>query len=259
MRKYRPLIILIIIIIIGITISPFGFLNPVRNYANILVSPVTSAFNRTTIGASDFFHTLFFIGRIVKENTELKTRYNQLQSDNISLKEVRHENKLLKGELKFVQSTNLQLISANIILKSPSGFIDSVVINKGSRKGIKINQAVISQGFLIGKINKVYKNTSEVILITSSSSKLPAYLQESRGTGVIQGGLKGLSLEDIQLDITPRPGEAVLSSDIGGILPRGIPIGSVKEVSLSHSDISRSAAISSPIFFTHLEMVFVVK
>lgn len=259
MRKYRFLIVILAIILAGVIASPFGILNPIKNDTYILFSPITSGFQKASEGTQTFFHTLFSLGSILKENTQLKEENTSLKAEIIKNKEVLRENNILKEELKFAQSTNLQLRSANIIAKSPSGLIDSVIIDKGSKDGIKKNQAVVSQGFLIGRINKVNKNNSEIILIISNSSKIPAFLQDSRGTGVMQGGLKGLILDDIQLDIIPKKGEAVLTSDIGNILPSGIPIGKVEEINYSQNDISRSVSVESPILFSHLEMVFVVK
>ncbi len=259
MSKYRFIIILIAIILAGIIANPFGLLKPIKNYTYVLFSPITSGINHATQGTQVFFHTLFSLGNILKENTNLKDENNKLQADKIKAKETERENSILKEELKFSKSTQLQLISSNIIAKSPSGLIDSVIINKGSKDGIRENQAVVSQGFLIGRTKSVSKNTAEVVLITSTASKIPTSLQDSRGTGIMQGGLKGLIMDDIQLDVIPKKGEAVLTSDIGHILPSGIPIGQVKEINYSPTDISRSVSIKSPISFSHLEMVFVVK
>lgn len=259
MRNFRTFIIIIIIILIGIVANPFRILSPIKNYTFTIFSPITSGFYQSTLSTKSFFHSLFSIDHLLNENNQLKIQLIDLKSDNIKSKEIQHENDVLKEELKFVQSTKLQLISANIIAKSPSGYVDSVVINKGSKDGIKEDRAVVSQGFLIGRTKNVAKNTAEVVLITSNSSKIPGFLQDSRGTGLIQGGLKGLIIDDIQLDINPKKNEAVLSSDIGNILPRGIPIGHIKDINTSQTDISHSATIDSPISFSHLEMVFVTK
>ena len=259
MRKYRFLIFLIAIIFVGAIADPFGLLSPVKNYTYILFSPITNSLSQTAQGTQTFFHTLFSLGNILKENTSLKNENINLKSDKIKTKEIERENSILKEELKFAKSTQLQLISANIIAKSPGGLTDSVIINKGSKDGIRENQAVVSQGFLIGRIKTVNKNSSEIVLIVSNTSKVPTFLQDSRGNGIMQGGLKGLIMDDIQLDIIPKKGEAVLTSNIGNILPSGIPIGNVKEINFSQNEISRSVLIESPISFSHLEMVFVAK
>lgn len=259
MRNKRLLVIIILFLIIGALINPFGLLKPIKNYTNVITSPITGEIYQTTIAVENFFHTLFSLGNLIKENNSSKGEIAKLKSDNIKLNEMKFENNLLREELKFSQSTRFQLIASNIISKSPDGLINSVTINKGSKDGIKKDQAVISQGFLVGRIGNVYKQSSEVSLITSNISKVPAYLQDSRGTGIVRGGLKGLSLEDIPLDVMPKKNEAILTSDIGNILPSGIPIGNVDEVSLTQNDLSHSAKIKSPISFSHLEMIFVIK
>ncbi len=259
MRKYLSQLIVAALIVLAIIFNPLGLLGPVRNLFFIVITPISRTLSNTSSGAKTFLKTLASIGSINKDNIKLRQENTELKAYNIKLKELQRENELLRQELKFTKSTNMQLISANIISKSPTGFNDSVIINKGTKDNLRDGQAVVSQGFLVGFTRNVRKNNSEVVLIASTQSKIPVYLQESRATGILQGGLKGLIVNEIPLDITPKRGEYVLTSDIGNILPRGIPIGSVKEVNFSRSEISHSALITSPIAFSQLETVFIVK
>lgn len=259
MRKYRPFIIIIALILAALIANPFGLLDPLKNSLVNFTAPVTAGLNHTTLSIKNFFATAITLGDVIKENNRLEQDIIKLKAANIKLKETEHENEVLKQELKFTQSTQLQLIPASIIAKSATGYIDSVTINRGSSDGIIENHAVVSQGFLVGMTKNVKKDTAEVLLVTSNNSKIPGFLQDSRGTGIIQGGLKGLTIDDVELDIEPKIKEAVLSSDIGNILPRGIPIGYVSSVRYSQNNTSRTANISSPIAFSHLESVFVVK
>ena len=259
MRQYRALIIIIAIIIIGMILDPFGWLQPFKDVVYRVSQPVTISLQRLSHNTGNFFTVLSSFRNLSLENEQLRAKNLELQAANTSLKEIEHENTLLKEELNFMQTSQLQLISALIIAKSPSGFVDTVILNRGTQDGVKINQAVVSHGFLIGQVKRVTVHTCEVLLITSNSSKIPALMQQSRGTGLLHGGLSGLHLEDIQLDITIQPGETVISSSLGKLLPQGIPIGTVKEVISSESDMSQAAAVTSPISFSSLEIVFIVR
>ncbi len=259
MRRYRALIIIIAIIIIGMILDPFGLLQPVKDIVYRVSGPVTISLQRLSHNSGNFFVTLSSFRRLARENEELRADNLDLKASNATLKEIGHENTLLKEELNFMQTSQLQLIPAVIIAKSPSGFVDTVILNRGSHDGVKINQAVVSHGFLIGQVKKVTTHTSEILLITSNSSMIPALMQQSRGTGLLHGGLSGLHLEDIQLDITVQPGENVISSSLGKLLPQGIPIGTIKAIISSESDMSQAAAVTSPVAFSSLEIVFIVK
>lgn len=259
MRQYRFLIIIFVLIIIGFLLDPFGFLKPVRGFAYSALSPFTSTISRATQNTGNFFSTLISLNKLASKNEQLTNDNLQLKATNIQLNDIKHENDLLRSQLQFMKSSSFQLIPAKIIAKSPTGFLDTIVIDKGSSDGVKTSQAVISNGFLVGVIKQAYSHNSSVQMITSNSSKIPAILEESRGTGLVQGGLTGLHIVDVQLETNIKQGEAVLTSDLGQIITAGIPIGQVTQTTSPESDISQSAEITSPISFGKLETVFIVK
>lgn len=259
MKKYRAPVLVILLIMIGVLITPFNMIAPVKDKTVIIFAPITSTFLRVGRGIRTFKDTIIAIGDIRKENEYLKKKNLSLETQNIKLAELEYENELLRKGLKFNKSSKFQLVAAQIIAKGISGYSDTIIINKGKTDGIKEKAVVLSDGFLIGRVKQVREQSADIMLITSNNSKIPAYLQNSRATGLVAGGLQGLRMENISLEIDIKEEERVLTSDLGGLLPQGIPIGFVKAIESSESDMTQLAGLISPINFNKLELVFIIK
>lgn len=257
--SWRILIFAACLIIIGFVLSSFGALNPAKNAIFVVTKPLTVISNYTVDRFSLFFGNLFHLGAISSENQQLIKENLELQSQLALLKEVQHENEILKNEMGFLsRKGNLNLTSANIIGRSASGYLKTIVIDRGGKDSVKIGQAIISQGFLVGTITKVMESTSEAILITDNNSLVPVVLQDSRGTGLLRGGLEGLTVEDIPLNIPIKKGEPVVTSGLGGDVPPGISVGQVDDVVSREGEIFQKVTVLSPVKIYFLEFVFVV-
>jgi rod shape-determining protein MreC len=118
----------------------------------------------------DSFKTLFIIRKLVKENANLNSEVNQLVFENARLKSAQDENSALRRELNFRQQSNFSVMPVEVLISDPTGFSQTIVIDKGADHGIKLNQPIVAQpGLLVGKVSKVYAKTSEVTLITDPS------------------------------------------------------------------------------------------
>jgi rod shape-determining protein MreC len=259
-KKYRYLIIIILILITGFLIFPSGKLNPVKNVFFKAISPFAIAGNYSIGGVSKFFSNLFSLGGITKQNQALIKENLELQSKLSVLAEAQHENEVLKKELGYVSSqNNLQLLPATIIGRASTGYLSSITIDKGEKDNLKIGQAVVSQGYLVGVVKNVYASTAEITLITDYNSLVPVLLQNSRGTGLLRGGLSGLTVEEIPLNIPIAKDEQVVTSGLGGDIPSGILIGQVSAVVSKEGEIFQKATVNSPIQIYYLKFVFVVR
>lgn len=258
MKKNGFLITIIIILILGFVLSPY--LMPVKSVIYEITYPVAQFFTRSNDKISNFFRLLKNIGTLSKENKSLVDENISLKAELSSLSEVRHENEILKKEINFSQTYQAyELIPAQIIGRSASGFLQTLKLNKGKNDGVILGKPVLSLGFMIGKISQVDLASSEVELITNYSSLVPIVLQDSRGTGLLKGGLSGLIIEDIALDSKIKIGENVLTSGLGGEFPAGLPVGTVDKIISLQSEIFQKTSVKSPVDFGRLEIVFIIK
>lgn len=257
MRNYRFLVIILVILILGILLYPFA---PIKNLFYSISSPVVGGLNKISSSVGGFFSDLGSIGKLSGENQRLSEKNNLLEAEITELKEYRHENEILKKELDFIHDQKeKELIGSQIISREVSPFLESILIDKGKKDGVSEEQILMSQGHLVGVISRVFDDYSQAELISSSKTIIPVILQESRATGLLKSQLEGLFIENIPIDTEVKKGEPVLTSSLGEDIPQDVLIGQVEEITKYESQIFQTIKVSSPIEFSKLEFVFIVK
>ncbi|MCX6812189.1 MAG: rod shape-determining protein MreC [Candidatus Berkelbacteria bacterium] len=239
---------------------------------------IPSTLNRkVSAGISSFFRpvsrSLVHAGKkiasgfsFISEISDLRSKNNQLTADliaakvyNSKLQESESENAGLLKQLDYKNDNqNQNLVLAEVVELDPTNFYDTISIDRGTADGVKPGMAVVSLGVLVGKIDQVFPTSAKVILITGKDSIVQVMLGESRTTGILRGGISGMTLEDIPIDTPVADNENIITSGLGGFLPKGIFVGNADKEISGKSDIFKTLKVISPIDFSKLERVFVV-
>jgi len=257
--RWNLRVIVLSVVVVLLIASQFRFFSPVRDLTRQTIGVPAKLFDSLANRLSASVRVLFAINDLSKENVALRQQNSTLEAEIAKLKSVNNENIILRQDLNFKQSrSDLSLIPADVLSFSPSGIYRAFTINRGVRDGIKENQAVVSNGYLIGKIHKVADSTSEVWLISNRNLLTPVILTGSQTVGLLSGGIRGLVVENIPLDTKVALGESVVTSSLEGIYPSGIAIGKVEEIISSKEEIFLTLRISTPTKFGDLTVVFVV-
>ncbi|MFC1608599.1 rod shape-determining protein MreC [Patescibacteria group bacterium] len=230
---------------------------------------------------SSFFGVTYFFGRIFQvsaekisggvsvvssiselkvDNEDLSQENLVLKAENIRLKKIEKENEFLREQLSLLPLDKFEMESAQIIGRGTEGLNDWIVVDKGSEHGIQKGMpVVISDSVLVGRIVEVLPKNSKVSLITNATSAVNAITLDTNAKGVIKGeyGL-GLVLDMVLETSSLNVGDTVITSEIGSI-PEGFFIGVIKEVRPSSDYLFQQAVISSPVDFSSLDIVFIVK
>jgi len=250
-------------LILFLTIAVFIVPSPVSEFSSQLIRKISKPISRPLISfgykTKDFFLMIFQIGSLRSENQKLTNDLVVSLVNNSKMLELEKENQNLKTQLEYKNAhPEMKLTSANVIGLDPTNYYGTLMIDKGSDDGVSVGQAVISLGVLVGKIDQVSNNSSRVLLVTSKDSIIQVMLQESRTTGVLIGGISGIKLENIPLDTVISPSEKVITSGLGGKLPKGLLVGVVGNEISTKSDIFKTVEVKSPTTFSRLEILFVV-
>lgn len=258
-RQWQPVVWLVGALVL--TIIPPQSLRGIRSVYWRALAATDRSVTQSAQSTRSIIDIIREIRDLHRQNSQLQAANLQLQAQVAHLQEVEHENTVLRGELGFVQANQgtYHFVPAQIISRSDSVFLQTVTIDEGARDGVAVDQGVVSQGFLIGRVVDVTDHTASIRLITSSQSKIPIVLTQSRATGLLDGGLAGLTGDQLPNNSTVVPGESVVTSNLGGVIPAGLPVGSVEKVISTPSDFVTQVAINSPIAFSRLETVLVVR
>ncbi len=242
-----------------------GLLTPVQDAILSATSPLQ---DKIFLAASSLRRAAAFFEesrRLREENEKLRKEVERLTIENIQLRELEAENRALRELLRFTQENPLfdyttARVTARVIGYDPSGFTRYIVINAGQRRGVMPGMAVVTERGLVGRVVSVYRDASKVLLLTDPSSSVSAYLQGSQVTGMVEGTPEGaLIMRYIPMDAEVSVGEVVLTSGLGGTLPKGLVIGQVIEVEKKDYMLFQEARIKPSVDFDRLEFVLVLK
>ncbi len=257
-KKIKVFAIVVVLIFVFLAINLAGFSDGIRNTFYLISSPIQKIFWKAGDRVSDIFGAVYGIENLKKENQELKKQSQKLLGEIAVLKEIKAENKMLREALGLGLQKDFELILAEIIAKDIGK--DFILINKGADNGILEDLPVITaQKAVCGKIKEVYKDFSKVMLISNKQSSFDIKIQEKDISGIVKGKENlSLYLDLIPWDKEILKGDIVVTTAIGGIFPKGLLVGEIKEIQKSDLDPYQKADISSFFNIKETESLFVI-
>lgn len=237
-----------------------GWLDPVRTLVLEAPRPVVTLAQDIALPFKNFFSTIYQLHKIADENTSLRSQVTQLQQNLVQENEVSRENDALRKELGFVKNSTFQLISCTVLSQNAFSLADALVLNCGTNDGVVEGQAAISQGYLVGKIVYSGKDSSTVLLATSSKFVTDARISQTSVPALAKGSFgSGLILDQVPQTADLQKNWLVVTAGINEKIPKNILIGAVGDTISGSSDLFKQASLVSPIDFSNLQFVFVVK
>lgn len=193
----------------------------------------------------------------------LEQEVERLQSEMIQLNEYKAENQRLTDLLNYkqVMAQQYDLLAASVIARDPGNWFATVTLNRGSRDGVRENMTVLTPQGLVGRVITVTTTNCEVLLITDPRSGVGSLIQETRTPGIVEGtvGSSGTArIIHIPNDAQVEAGQVVVTSGLGSIFPKGIPIGQIASVSIESAGLFKSADIRLFAGVNQLEEVLIV-
>ncbi len=233
--------------------------NLVERGINSSLAPVQE---KGTIGGGFFakiWENYIFLVNTNKENSHLKDEVKRLNSSLVTAAESMIENERLTRLLNLRKSIKESTVSAMVIGEDVTPWFRTLTIDRGSADGIKDGMPVLSADGVVGQTIKVTSNSSRVLLLTDHASGIAAMIQRSRARGVVKGRGNNLcSLEFAMRGEDLQVGDIVITSGIGGIFAKGLPIGEITMVKKGEYGIFQTVTIRPAVNIAHLEEVLVV-
>ena len=186
------------------------------------------------------------------QNLELKQRL-------ASLEEAKLENERIRALVDFAKAQDLKTIGAGVIGRPTDSRQRSILIDRGAGSGVKVGDAVIAAGGLVGQVVEVSPWGARVRLITDSDSGVSVLVQRTRANGIVRGSIQGpLQLEFVDKNLAPVRGDVLLTSGLGGVYPKDIVVGEVTDVSSQQVDLFPTITVASRVDIDRIEEVLVI-
>lgn len=205
------------------------------------------------------------------ENDSLRSELSTAREQAVAGQAALQENAQLRELLEFnrgpaLATSALEPVTARVIGRSPTYWHSAVTIDVGSDDGVELDDPVVGEGSLVGRVASVEGSSSQVTLIIDPSSAISAKVVPGGIQGVIRAELgdpDALILDYIDETKSIRKGESVVTSgwrseDIGSLFPPNIPVGEVTRASIEIQEASQQVRLRPYADFGNLDIVEVL-
>jgi len=204
-----------------------GWLRQLRSQANLAAQPVWALAGLPGRIGSGLKDGLATHGVLVEENRRLR---NDLLLANARLTRLRNaaiDNAQLRDLLGVVERGGLDVQLAPILDIDLEPSRQRLVLAAGSREGVRLGQAVIDAGGLLGQVVEVTPMQSTVLLLTDPDHAVPVMIARNGVRLIAYGRGDRLELRDVPLNRDVQVGDALVTSGLGGRFPPGFPVATI--------------------------------
>ena len=226
---------------------------------SLVTSPVQYGISSAIKKIKTIWTSYIYLINVNMENTLLKNNIEKLREDNNQLKEALLLNNRLKEMLAFKQEAAPTAGAASVIGIESSGWIKTITINKGVSDGIGRDMVIVTPLGIAGRIIDAQSTTSKAILVTDPRCTIDVIVQRSRVKGITGGnGADRLVLKYVRHEDDVQVGDILISSGLGGIFPKGMPVGEVVRVEKGEDNFFMDVEVKPSADLKRLEDVLII-
>ncbi|MBR3614108.1 MAG: rod shape-determining protein MreC [Clostridia bacterium] len=254
--------VIVLILLIFLSNVEVNKLSYLESAASSIINPIQRVFidlRNKIQGNSAYFSNM---ETIMQENEELKKKNSELETILREFEMLKAENTTLQEYMNLTDKySSYQTIPAYVINKDVSNFSSTLILNVGTKDGIRENMTVIADKGLVGHIISVTENTCKVQVIIDSASTVSSSISTTNDSIICKGTLENdqiLRASYIPTGAELIQGDSVYTSGIGGIYPKGIVIGTVKEIITTSNITDRYAIVEPAVDFSKIDTVLII-
>ena len=225
-----PLVIVIALAVVLVLLGKAqnGLFDRARAGASDAMAPMLERVRAPLVAVQRWGGSIFEIFSVYEENLRLK-------EENARLKQWRNVAIVLQGRvgryqalLHAVPDPKLDAVLARVIGRANRPFLQTMILDAGRDQNALPGEAVVDARGMIGRIYLAGRRTSWVILLTDLNSRIPVTVSPGNIPAMMTGDNSQMPvLEMVSRTVTLHPGDQVTSSGDGGLLPAGLPVGTV--------------------------------
>jgi rod shape-determining protein MreC len=234
---------------------------PVAVFESVVMSiaqPFQQATTWTTRHLGGIWDDYLYLVNVQQENRRLREEIKWLRQENHRYLEAYLQYQRLQRLLNFREQMPLDVVAAEVVGRNANNWTEIVYISRGTRDKVVNGLPVVTHEGLVGQVIHAAPTLSQVMLLTDFRSGVDALVQRTRASGIVAGrGRNTAELKFLPVGADLQPGDRLISSGMGGIFPKGLIIGEVKDIH-SNGRPTQQVAIQPSVDFSHLEEVLVL-
>jgi rod shape-determining protein MreC len=226
----------------------------------IVLTPVQSLLVRVHRGALGFWANYVDWKVVRREVVSLRGENEQLRVQALQAGETREENTRLRRMLVLRDRLPLATVAGEVIGREAGGWVRSLTVNRGRSDGIAQQTPVIMPDGLVGRVVQVHRGAAVIQLLNDPASTVGAVVQRTRTAGLVEGDAGGaVRFKFMARDgASVAPGDLVVTSGLGTLFPKGLPVGRVVKIEDKGSALFHFAVLAPAVDFSRVEEVLLV-
>src|SRR6202165_3800592 len=184
---FRPFAALFVVALALLLLRETSFVRAGATFVTELLVPAERVLGQVVSPAGGFWQAIAEIVNLRTDNDSLKARVDQLTLENVQLREQAFQAQQSMLLAEAAKTLKLQTRGAAVIARDPSGVLHTIVLGAGAKDGVLLDDVVISDRGVVGRVSEVGNNYSKVLLVTDSGSTVSALVQGSRAAGIVRG------------------------------------------------------------------------
>ena len=261
----RPFAVLFVVSLLILLFRSAAVIQGAATMGTQLLVPIQSVLAATGVTTNRFFQAVGDLDRLRTDNADLRAANDRLTLENARLAEaaiVAQQGAKLDAAQRTLP---YKTITAPVIARDPSGVLKTIVIGAGTDQGVRVDQVVLAERGVVGRVSEVGTNYAKVLLVTDSASSVSALVQTSRASGIVRGQYGDTLVMEWILQSDPvKAGDVIVTAGLGignelrSLYPKGLVIGTVVDVTKAEVSAYQRAVISPAVDLRKLENVLVI-
>ncbi len=268
--EFSPKVLLIVLtviclILVGVSGMFKKATKPFSMIVGTFIIPMQNGINSIGTWFDDYFDSFESMKELREENKKLTEKVNELTQANESLSFDKTELEELRTLYSLDQQyKDYKKVGARVISSGGHNWYKNFLINKGSKDGIKVNMNVLAGSGLVGIVTEVGSNYAKVETIISDGSSVSAMSLSTLDTCVIKGNEQSISEDGwidvayISKDAEMKAGDVLVTSNISSKYLAGLRIGSIRDIKMDSTNLTKSAHVTPVADFQHIKDVLVI-
>jgi rod shape-determining protein MreC len=225
-----------------------------------LMTPVQGLLVKIHRGALGIWTTYTDWKGVRRENAALHAEAEGLRVQGLRREETERENIRLRRLLELRERLPLSVLAGEVIGRESGGWVRAITVNRGRGSGVAQQTPVIVPEGLVGRVVQVRPGASVVQLINDPASTVGAVVQRTRTPGLVEGDAGGV----VRFKFMARdgaqvaPGDLIVTSGLGGLFPKGLPVGRVVAIEDKGSALFHFAVVAPAADFPRVEEVLLL-